>query len=293
MDVNGPLHVVDYGGEGPPLVLVHGLGGSHLNWMLVGPSLAQHHHVMAIDLPGFGLTAPEGRSAGVRSQAQLVGAFIRQELGEPATIVGNSMGGLIGLLAAAETPELVSRLVLVAPALLPTELEVPSRERLRYLALPLLPVIGPRLSERLRNQKTPEEQTAVRLQFVTADVTRLPDEVRIAGIAMDEERRRMPWATEAFAEAGRSTAAVLMRRRNFVAMLHSIGAPVLVIHGERDAVVPVAEARRLATLRPDWEVVTMENVGHVPQLEVAPEFVRLVTDFLDRTARFAPVVVSR
>src|SRR5262245_36769441 len=61
-DVGGPVHFIDFGGSGPPMVLVHGLGGSAVNWLAVGPALAQRARVVALDLPGFGRTPPAGRS---------------------------------------------------------------------------------------------------------------------------------------------------------------------------------------------------------------------------------------
>lgn len=291
VDISGPVHVVDYGGAGSPLVLVHGLGGSHLNWMLVGPSLAARHRVIAVDLPGFGLTAPEGRSARLGEQAEIVAELIRTEFGEPATIVGNSMGGLVAMLVADRAPDVAGRLVLVAPALLPTEIDVPTRDSLRYLILPSLPTVGELWVKVLRDRRTPEEQIEARMQYVAADPDRIPDEVRVAGVAMEEARRRMPWSATAFAEAGRSIAAVLMRRRRVLDMIHGIGAPVLVVHGEVDPLVPVAEAIRLHALRPDWEVVTLEGVGHVPQLEVAEHFTKLLLDWLERTSGYEPVIV--
>ena len=63
VDLDGPVHYIDFGGEGKPLLMVHGLGGSALNWMAVGPELAKHNHVLAIDLAGFGQTPLFRRSA--------------------------------------------------------------------------------------------------------------------------------------------------------------------------------------------------------------------------------------
>lgn len=291
VDLNGPVHIVDYGGEGPPLVLVHGLGGSHLNWMLVGPSLAADHRVIAVDLLGFGLTAPEGRSTDVHTQAGLIADLIRSEFGRPATLIGNSMGGLVALLTADHAPDVVERLVLVDPALPVADLHIPAGDTLRYLALPSLPIIGQRWTRHLRNLRSPGEQVEATLQFVSADPTRIPDEVRTAGALMETERRRMPWAMSAFGTAARSVAAVLVRRGQFDRLIHSIGAPVLVLHGEADDVVPVTGVHRLEELRPDWTVITLDGVGHVPQLEVPKAFMKIVSGWLQRTPALRPVVM--
>lgn len=65
-NLDGPIHYLDFGGTGKPLLMVHGLGGSALNWMAVGPEIAEDYHAMAIDLAGFGQTPlpPAGGSRG-------------------------------------------------------------------------------------------------------------------------------------------------------------------------------------------------------------------------------------
>ena len=84
-DLGGPVHYVDFGGaaEAPRVVLVHGLGGTHLNWCLLAPLLVPHARVLALDLVGFGLTYPEGRSATVQANAALVARFVREVAGGP------------------------------------------------------------------------------------------------------------------------------------------------------------------------------------------------------------------
>src|SRR4029077_10523630 len=65
LDIDGPIYVADYGGEGPVMLLVHGLGGAHLNWMAVAPGLAVPRHVYALDLPGFGRSPLAGRRSSI------------------------------------------------------------------------------------------------------------------------------------------------------------------------------------------------------------------------------------
>src|SRR5215472_1377088 len=115
-DLDGPVHYLDLGGDGPPLVGVHGLGGSALNWIAVGEGLAAHHRVLALDLRGFGET-PLGAGTRLRDNVRLLDLFLREVVGRPATLVGNSMGGLLSVRQAAEHPDTVCNLVLVDPAL--------------------------------------------------------------------------------------------------------------------------------------------------------------------------------
>ncbi|HJV04338.1 MAG TPA: alpha/beta fold hydrolase, partial [Actinomycetota bacterium] len=117
IDVRGPVNVADFGGQGPPIVLVHGLGGSHVNWMRLGPLLAERARVLAPDMAGFGKTPPAGRGTDVHSNARLLGELVRTEFGGPAILVGNSMGALISLLLAQRRPDLVAGLILIDPAI--------------------------------------------------------------------------------------------------------------------------------------------------------------------------------
>ena len=119
------MHYVDFGGPAaatrtvhqPPVVLVHGLGGSHLNWVGIGPQLARHRRVVALDLAGFGLTPSLGRSTSVHHNAALLSRFIHRVLGRPVVLVGNSMGGMVALLLADRRPEQVVGLGLIDPSL--------------------------------------------------------------------------------------------------------------------------------------------------------------------------------
>ncbi len=281
-DLDGPVHYVDYGGDGPPLLLIHGLGGSHLNWMLVAQPLSSRFRVVTIDLPGFGLSPPARRSVHVAEQAALVARFIDHSFDGPAFVAGNSMGGLVGLLTAHRAPQAVRGLILVDAALPPAIARLPSASTIRFLGPPLLPGVASRLVAWSRDSRSVEDHVAATLDFVTADTLRLPPEVVEAAEAMETERRAMPWSIPAFVDAQRSIASVLLMRRQFLRTIHGIGAPVLIIHGDQDKVVPVEAASWLADARPDWELHVMPGVGHVPQLETPDGFISIVTSWAAR-----------
>src|SRR3712207_5067033 len=117
--LGGPVHYVDFGGGpdgGPTVVLVHGLGGSHLNWDLLAPLLTSHARVLALDLPGFGRSEPGDRRASVPANVLVLDRFLREVVGGPAVLVGNSMGGMISLFASARSPQRVAGTVLLDPA---------------------------------------------------------------------------------------------------------------------------------------------------------------------------------
>ncbi|MFL5423958.1 MAG: alpha/beta fold hydrolase, partial [Myxococcales bacterium] len=116
IDLDGPVHYADFGGSGRPIVLVHGLGGSHLNWLAVAPGLAAHGRVLALDLVGHGLTPSLGRSATVGNNRRVLGRFLDAVAREPAVLVGNSMGGYLSIAEAAAEPGKIESIVLVNPA---------------------------------------------------------------------------------------------------------------------------------------------------------------------------------
>ncbi|MEN3342390.1 MAG: hypothetical protein V7644_1794 [Actinomycetota bacterium] len=103
-------------GSGPPLVLVHGLGGAAGNWQLVAPALAQRRRVIVPDLPGHGGSAPLLAAPSLDPYAEVVLAVLEHEDALPAPWVGHSLGGLVALRAAVRRPGAVSAVVLAAAA---------------------------------------------------------------------------------------------------------------------------------------------------------------------------------
>ena len=104
-------------GAGPPVVLVHGLAGSWRWWREVIPPLAERHTVHVVDLPRFALVRP-GRFR-VAGAADWLALWLQASGSAGATVVGHSLGGLLTAQLAARKPDLVRRLVLVAPAGIP------------------------------------------------------------------------------------------------------------------------------------------------------------------------------
>src|SRR5260370_38710289 len=96
--------------------MVHGLAGSAINWMAVGPQIAKTHRALAIDLAGFGQTPLFGRSATVGANTDLVPDFVEEVIGEPVMLMGNSMSGHIAVLEAGSHPTGVIAMILVGPA---------------------------------------------------------------------------------------------------------------------------------------------------------------------------------
>jgi pimeloyl-ACP methyl ester carboxylesterase len=104
------------GGEGPPLTVVHGLGGAAVNFTKLAPILARRRRVLIPDLPGHGLSEPFGRVEGIATYSRHVHKVAELEGMLPSAVLGYSMGGVVALRLAVEEPEDVTALALVAPA---------------------------------------------------------------------------------------------------------------------------------------------------------------------------------
>jgi len=104
------------GGSGPPVVLVHGLGGAASNWRLIAPELARERRVLVPELPGHGRSGPLGGATSLDPFAEIVLAVLELEEALPAAWVGHSLGGLVAVRAAVLRPEAVTGVVLAAAA---------------------------------------------------------------------------------------------------------------------------------------------------------------------------------
>ncbi|MDJ0343044.1 alpha/beta hydrolase [Streptomyces sp. H10-C2] len=283
-DLGGPVHWVDFGGpeDAPRAVLVHGLGGSHLNWCLLAPKLAGRVRVAAMDLAGFGLTHPEGRGTTVQDNVALLDRFLREVIGEPALLVGNSMGGMISILQASARPETVTGLILVDPALpLPFGAR-PDPLVLSTFMLYAVPGLGERLLARLRTGRTARQQVRRLLSLVCADPSGIPEDLILASVGMVERRAEVPGLDAAFLAAARSLVLVNARRATYWSAMRALRMPVFLMSGEQDRLVPVRSARAAAARNPHWRFETFPGVGHVPQLEIPDVVAERMLDWLDR-----------
>lgn len=291
IDLDGSLRYLDFGGEGPPAVLIHGLGGASINWLAAAPLLARRYRVYAPDLIGFGHTPPEGRSVDLSAQRDLLERFIREVAGGPALVVGNSMGGAIALLLAAEAPEAAAGLVLVNPA---TRLElskIPDPGSV-WMGLLALPGMGEYLARRALRKGAPKAQVNHFLSIVCHRANELDRELVEAHVELARERREMPWAAASFHRATRSLVQTLPSRR-WARAVETARAPTLLVHGREDRLVPISAVRKLAARRPDWQFEVKSAVGHVPQMECPRDFARLVSTWWEGAVADGARAVSR
>ncbi|GAA1504916.1 hypothetical protein GCM10009740_39860 [Terrabacter terrae] len=281
IDLDGPVHWVDFGGTGgPPVVLVHGLGGSYLNWVGIAPALAERRRVVAIDLPGFGLTPAQGRHTSVNHNAALLSRFVYEVLGEPVVLVGNSMGGMISLLLADRRPEQVLGLALVDPAL-PNPGARPDPQVAATFAMYAVPRVGELVLTRYTSRFSDRQRVLGTLALCFADTTRADPAVTEASVELAAWRRSLPSPEVEFLGAARSLMRVLRGRRDYDRIIREVDRPVLLVHGTRDRLVPISAARRAARLNPAWQTAFLDGVGHTPQLEAPQEVLEHLEPWLD------------
>jgi pimeloyl-ACP methyl ester carboxylesterase len=284
--LDGPVHWIEFGPGGleapatPPLVFVHGLGGSHLNWCQVGPPLAEGRRAVALDLHGFGLSPGSPRQATVQANTRLVDRFSREVTGTPVILVGNSMGGLISVLQTAAAPGAVAGLVLIDPAL-PVPRQKPDWPVTGRFLLFALPGLG-ELVVRALSRRSPEVAVRQQIELCFADPSRADPAVVAAAIALARRRQDTPSRDESLLAAARSLLRVLGRSRRYWAMMAGIDVPVLLIGGDADRLVPVASMRRAAARNPRWETTILAGVGHTPQLEAPEAVAEAIQDWLGR-----------
>jgi pimeloyl-ACP methyl ester carboxylesterase len=271
IELEGPVHYVEWPGpRDRTFVLVHGLGGSHVNWIRVAPGLAAHGRVLVVDLPGFGRSPLAGRPSAMHVGRRLLAEFVRRVAGGHAIVGGNSMGGGYGMLVAAFEPEVVDGLVLTGSVFPWAAGGWPSPLVVGGFALYRTPLLGEWVVRERFRRVDPELVVRLGFGMTTADPTAIPADVVRAHVELVRERQHAVDGADAFLRAARSILALGARPRLARRVMDAISAPVLVVHGARDRLVPQAFARAAVDRHPAWRYRFLPGVGHLPQLE-APE----------------------
>ncbi len=255
------LHVRDTGPPGAPaVILLHGFGSSLQTWDDWARGLEGDHRVVRFDLPGFGLTGPDPSSdySDARSLAVLLGLMDRLGIAR-ATLIGNSMGGRIAWEFAASHPDRMIKLVLVSPDGFASPGLAYGVAPKAGLTMQLLPYVMPTFL--LRATLAPAY--ANRAAMTDALVTRYKDMMLAPGV------RR----------------AILARMPQTVLqppepMLRRIMCPTLLLWGEKDAMIPIGNARDYLASLPNAKLVALPGVGHLPQEEAPAASLLAIRQFL-------------
>jgi len=256
---NGILVVHDGSPQAPPVLLIHGSGASGSTWAPVVPALAEHYHVIRVDLPGCGQSAPP-KSYEVPSQARHVAAVLDDHSLRGVTVVGHSSGGYVATSLAEQRPELVGALALVSTGPRPDAL-LPQPALLRVLTSPPLGrLVWPLRTDRMIRRGI--SVTAARPIHISDDL--------VADLRCT--------AYDSLASVLRENGAYIAER-SIPERLSDLDLPLLVIFGAADPRWDPSSARDYAVV-PDVRVEVLQGVGHVAMLEAPDALSRVLVDFI-------------
>lgn len=286
VDVQGTqVHVLRADGpvDGPPQLLLHGLGGCAANWLEVLPGLAERGPVFAPDLPGFGRTEPPHPAASrVGANVGFVRALLDTLHLDEVELHANSMGGLIATLFTARHPQRVASLVLVDPALPGPrkQLHRLNRTTLAVFAPFVVPRLGRILLGRLYSSRTTEQLLEESQRHVHGDMARVSPELERASLDNLRYAQETTWRLDAFATATTSIVEAMVDSRRVLRAVDEVAVPVLVLWGDRDDLIgrPVIDA--LAKRRPDWRIHVFEGIGHMAAIEAPDDYLAVVRSWL-------------
>jgi pimeloyl-ACP methyl ester carboxylesterase len=260
-------------GEGPALLLLHGLGCDHTTWSPVITQLAKHYTVIAPDLLGHGASAKPradysvgGYANGMRDLLTVLGI-------DKVTVVGHSFGGGVAMQFAYQFPERTERMILVAPG-----------------------GLGPEVSPVIRAITLPGFHTAMGLATLPGvrhagmaglralSRSKVPGVHDLSEVANIYESFRDPHARAAIRHVVRS---VVDLRGQIVTMVDraylTTAMPMLVVWGADDIVIPVKHAENAARIAPGAVVEILPNAGHFPHKDHPERFVKTVNTFIRAT----------
>jgi pimeloyl-ACP methyl ester carboxylesterase len=260
------LHYQEAGDpHAPPMILIHGFAASNLVWSKVFLEFAEAgYRVLAPDLLGYGYSEkPRHLDYTIASQANMIVSFLKQLEIDRAIFLGSSYGGAIAATIALDHPALVEKLIMVGA--------VNNNKPTRYLLMRLFgsPIIGDVLSPLLvgsrrllrMRMKRVYDRHSWELDERRVDARHLPLRTRGAHRAIIRTVRR--WDAERVSREA-----------------HLITQPTLLLWGDTDREVPLADGKRLHEAIPGSRLIVFRECGHLPHEEYPAQFTKVVLDFL-------------
>lgn len=273
---DGPL-AYRKAGSGPPLLLLHGWGGSSRYWLGAWPALGQHYTIYALDLPGFG-ESPAGPAASLGSLTQSVLHGV-ESLGLGSFVLaGHSLGAAVAILVAAQLPEQVSRLALVSFGLprSPAEaaLFAAMSAQMRFMAAlwtPWLTLWRPWLLATRTWRQLAWTTPPLPAMLGSTVLAQTPHPAALALGICDFAGMDAATAVESAAHSG---------DLGVVGVASRLEVPTLVISGRADPLFPASSVATLASMLPRAHLHLIDDCGHVPMVETPAEFYLGLARFL-------------
>jgi pimeloyl-ACP methyl ester carboxylesterase len=286
IDLDGPVRYRAWDGPGDTtFVLIHGLGGSHLNWLQVAPGLAGLGRVLALDMPGFGWSPRDGRGSGLMDERRILSRFITELATGRTVLAGHSMGGVIAILQAAVEPASAAGLVLTSSALPWSRGSLPHPAVIGAFALYDTPLVGDRFARIRMRRMDPEQVVRFGYRMIASDPSSIPDEIVRMNVDLVRERQGDPDAPDAFLDAARSMLRLGKRPDVSARAMAAVECPVLLLHGRRDRFVPSAFAEAVLGGHPTWRGRIFPGLGHAPQMEAPGRWLSEVADWYAEVVR--------
>lgn len=248
------VRYLDKNKRGVPLLLLHGLGGSIESWNNNINFLSTKFRIIALDLPGFGLSDKPKISYSIKFYVNFLEKFIQRIKLNHLFIIGSSLGGHIAVEFTLKNRKMVDKLILISPAgSLPKSFKG-TRELKRYIR-----IVNARSSKGISRILTSIDNSMVNRSYAESMY----------------ERLSLPGAKQAFISALKGSA----RAQRYNNQLEKIDTSMLLIWGKKDRMIP------LKFIRPFMEhgnsrIIIIENCGHRPHVENPRLFNKVVKDFL-------------
>jgi pyruvate dehydrogenase E2 component (dihydrolipoamide acetyltransferase) len=242
------------GGDGAPIVLIHGFGGDLNTWMFTQPALAERHRTIALDLPGHGGSDRSLPLGDVEALAAAVAGALEALDIDAAHLVGHSMGGAIALYLAAHHAGLAKSLTLIAPAALGLEIN------------------GGFIAGLIQAQRRRDAQEVLSL---------LVHDPALVSRAMVEEvlrYKRLDGVTAALDTIAGAWFPGGRQKLDLTAELAALPAPAQIIWGREDRIIPATQGEAFAGRLP---VHILDSAGHLPHMEKSAEVNRLIAGFVE------------
>ena len=256
----GPYRVHYYeGGEGSPLVFVHGLGAESLNWVPAMLGFRHQFHVYAIDLLGHGQSERPDIAYSITQQSEMLHQFLVDRNAVPADVVGVSMGGWVTLKLALDHPDAVNRLVVADAAGLKFQTDI--------IVKSFLPAT--------------HDEFVQFMALLTPRVHDAPYPLRRDFLNQVAERA---WITRRIFDSFLTYQDVLDGK------LQAINAPVLVVWGREESLIPMWVGEEMKQQIPNASLLVCNDSGHLAIYECWKQLKPSVSEFLTAPKPLAPYV---
>ncbi|MFE0460785.1 alpha/beta fold hydrolase [Kitasatospora sp. NPDC058965] len=278
LSVTGPT--ADASAGLPEVLFVHGLGGSAENWTELMADLDGVVRGEALDLPGFGWSAPPlDGNLSVSGHVRAVIGYLEATGRGPVHLIGNSLGGAVSVRLAALRPDLVRSLTLISPALP----ELPPQRSALPTGMLAIPGV-PRLLSRIPSGgRSVEQATDGLLDLVYGNAREIPADKRDRAVAEYKRRMGLPYAMQVLVGSARGIVSAYTERGDQALWRQAerVEVPVLLVYGLRDKLVSYRSAARACAAFKDARLLVIPATGHVAMMEHPAQVGRAVREFLD------------